>query len=377
MATKIDNPFVITGYESPEYFCDRKEELSTLSDSLENGRNVTLASARRMGKTGLILHLFYLLKKKQKNVTTIYMDLFSTQNLSEFTKMFASSVLGQLDSDATRLFKKITSTIKGLRPSLTINELTGMPKVGVDVVSGQEERTIAEVFNYLKKSEKKCYIAFDEFQQVALYPEKNVEALLRSYIQNIHNVHFIFSGSRVHLLNEMFLSAKRPFYQSTSSLAIGVIDEEEYWKFADNFFKKQGRSISREIFHSVYEQYEGHTWYIQKIMNQIYGKSDRVIDEALVKEAINDIIKENEYYYQSLLDRFRNGQVKLLKAVAIEGKVSEITAGSFISKYELKAASSVKSALQRLLDDEILYKSENGYIVYDRFFGKWIASTFR
>ena len=305
------------------------------------------------------------------------MDLFSTQNLSEFTKMFASSVLGQLDSDATRLFKKITSTIKGLRPSLTIDELTGMPKVGVDVVSGQEERTIAEVFNYLKKSNKKCYIAFDEFQQVALYPEKNVEALLRSYIQNIHNVHFIFSGSRVHLLNEMFLSAKRPFYQSTSSLAIGVIDEEEYWKFADNFFKKQGRSFSREIFHSVYEQYEGHTWYIQKIMNQLYGKSGRVIDEVLVKEAINDIIKENEYYYQSLLNRFRNGQVKLLKAVALEGKVSEITAGSFISKYELKAASSVKSALQRLLDDESLYKSENGYIVYDRFFGKWIASTFR
>lgn len=377
MANTIDNPFVITGYESPEYFCDRKNELSRLTEALENGRNVILTSARRMGKTGLILHLFHQLKKKQKNVTTIYMDLFSTQNLNEFTKMFASSVLGQLDSDVTRIFKKFSSAIKGLRPILSIDELTGMPKVGVDIVSGQEGSTIAEVFKYLKQSERKCYIAFDEFQQVALYPEKNVEALLRSYIQNIHNVRFIFSGSRVHLLNEMFLSAKRPFYQSASSLAIGVIDEDEYWKFADSFFRKQGRNISREIFHSVYEQYEGHTWYIQKILNQIYGKGDRVIDETLVKEAIIDIIRENEYYYQSLLGRYKNGQVKLLKAVALEGIVTEITAGAFISRYELKAASSVKSALQRLLDDEILYKTDHGYIVYDRFFGQWIASIYR
>ena len=116
---------------------------------------------------------------------------------------------------------------------------------------------------------------------------------------------------------------------------------------------------------------------IQKILNQIYGKGDRVIDETLVKEAIIDIIRENEYYYQSLLGRYKNGQVKLLKAVALEGIVTEITAGAFISRYELKAASSVKSALQRLLDDEILYKTDRGYIVYDRFFGQWIASIYR
>jgi hypothetical protein len=65
----------------------------------------------------------------------------------------------------------------------------------------------------------------DEFQQVAEYQEEGAEALLRSYIQFLPNTGFIFSGSRQHLMAEMFLSAKRPFYQSTQIMSISAIDK--------------------------------------------------------------------------------------------------------------------------------------------------------
>ena len=51
---KPNNPFLIAGYHSPEFFCDREQETSTILDALHNGRNVTLIAPRRMGKTGLI-----------------------------------------------------------------------------------------------------------------------------------------------------------------------------------------------------------------------------------------------------------------------------------------------------------------------------------
>ena len=51
---KLVNPFIYQGYESPEYFCDREAESATLLSHLKNGRNVTLISPRRIGKTGLI-----------------------------------------------------------------------------------------------------------------------------------------------------------------------------------------------------------------------------------------------------------------------------------------------------------------------------------
>ncbi len=372
MAKNSFNPFLLTGYESPEFFCDRKEETQELLESLRNGRNVTLTSPRRMGKTGLILHTFRILKEKNPGVATIYMDLFPTESLQDFIRMFASEVLGSIDSNPMKVLKQAASVIRGIRPNITIDGITGKTKIGIDIVQGQEEHTLAQIFDYLKQTSKECCIAFDEFQQIARYPEKNVEAVLRTYIQNIHNVHFIFSGSQSHLLTEMFLSPKRPFYQSTSNKNIGPIDRGNYYTFAASFFSKQGRLLPPEVFDTIYKQYDGHTWYIQKIMNQLYGNPDGVIDEKAVNEAVLQILQENAFYYQMLMRSYTKGQVRLMKAVACEGVVKELTAGRFIAKYDLTAASSVKSASRHLLENEILYRSKEGYLVYDRFFGLWL-----
>lgn len=376
MNAEIYNPFLVSGYESPEYFCDRKKETEDLLETLHNGRNITLSSPRRLGKTGLIKHIYHLLSKEDPKAAVIYIDLFSTESLYDFTQAFASAVLGQLDSNPVKALNKIVNLFKSFRPNLTVDQVTGQPKIGLDIASGTETSTLEQVFKYLKQSGKTCYIAFDEFQQIIYYPEKNVEALLRSYIQDLHNVHFIFSGSRAHLLGEMFLSPKRPFYQSTSEKTIGAIDEQVYFAFADGFFTAQGRSLPIEVFHYVYSLYEGYTWYIQMILNRLYSKVGRSIDIDLAHECLREILQENEFYYQHLLQVYPKGQVKLIKAIAKEKKVKEPLAGSFISKYGLTATSSVKSALSRMLDEEIIYRAPDGYIVYDRFFGQWLDARF-
>lgn len=376
MKPQLANPFLITGYESPSYFCDRETETDDLMETLRNGRNITLTSPRRLGKTGLIKHVYYLLKQQDPKATVIYIDLFPTESLYDFTQVFASAVLGQLDTNPVRILKKIASYFKGLHPNLTLDPVTGQPKIGLDIAAGTETSTLDQVFNYLNRTDKTCYIAFDEFQQIVFYPEKNIEAILRTYIQDLHNVHFIFSGSQAHMLGEMFLSPKRPFYQSTSEKTIGTIDEKAYFEFAAAFFAKQGRTLQEDVFHYVYQMYEGYTWYIQMVMNHLYAKSASKIDTDTVHECIRDILKENEFYYQHLLQVYPKGQVKLVKAIAKEKKVKEITSGAFIAKYGLTATSSVKSALTRMLEEEIVYRAEDGYMVYDRFFGQWLASSF-
>lgn len=376
MEHPINNPFLISGYESPAYFCDREKETEMLLETLRNGRNITLTSPRRLGKTGLIKHVFHLLRQQDPKTVAIYIDLYPTESLNDFTQAFSSAVLGQLDSSPVKVLKRIASLFKGLRPNLTVDQVTGQPKVGLDIAAGTEAGTLEQVFSYLKQTGKTCYIAFDEFQQIARYPEQNVEALLRSYIQDLHNVHFIFSGSQAHMLGEMFLSPKRPFYQSTSEITIGTIDEEAYFDFAAAFFKDQGRGLPKDVFHQVYDLYEGYTWYIQMVLNRLYAKADRPLVEELVQESIRDILRENEFYYQHLLQVYPKGQVKLVKAIAKEKKVKEIMAGAFISKYGLTATSSVKSALSRMLEEEIIYRSPDGYLVYDRFFGQWLNATF-
>ena len=82
---KPNNPFVISGYRGPEYFCDRVRETGKLVSALVNERNVTLMAPRRYGKTGLVKNVFHSLPEEY---ATIYVDIYSTENLHEFTQAF-------------------------------------------------------------------------------------------------------------------------------------------------------------------------------------------------------------------------------------------------------------------------------------------------
>lgn len=370
---KPNNPFLITGYHSPEFFCDRKAETATILDALHNGRNVTLIAPRRMGKTGLIHHAFYQLKEQKSDAVTLYMDIYSTQTLGDFVRLFANTVLGQLDSMSQKAINRISQFIRSCRPVFTFDEMTGTPKVTVDVSSAEEESTLKEIFDYLGSSEKRCYIAIDEFQQIAEYPEKGVEALLRSYIQFLPNANFIFAGSKQHVMQEMFASSKRPFYQSTQLLTIGTINRDEYAGFAMEHFTNHNLELPREVFDEIYDKFDGHTWYIQNLLNRLYGYN-RNVEIGLVSYAVEQIVTEQSYSYADLLKAYSAGHVRLLKAIAQEGCVKEVLAGDFISKHRLKAASSVRSALKKLIENELVYQTADGYIIYDRFMGEWLRN---
>ncbi|CDN31913.1 hypothetical protein BN938_1833 [Mucinivorans hirudinis] len=369
---KPNNPFLITGYYSPEYFCDRTQETETMINALHNGRNITLIAPRRMGKTGLIKNVFYKLQEQQPDIVTLYMDIYSTQNLGDFIRLFASTVLGKLDSAPQKALSRVGQFLKSCRPAFTFDELTGAPKVTIDIATSSEETTLKEIFEYLQSSEKRCYIAIDEFQQIAEYPEKGVEALLRSYIQFIPSINFVFAGSKQHVMQEMFLSAKRPFYQSTQTLSIDRIDKAEYYHFAAEFFEQQGRGLNEPTFDYLYDEFNGHTWYIQVLLNRLYGYS-QPIDIQLVRYAVEEVVAESTYTYENLLAAYTSTSIKLLKAVAKARCVKEINSGEFIGEYKLKAASSVNSALKKLINNELIYKSADGYIVYDRFMAMWLS----
>lgn len=368
---KPNNPFLVTGYLSPEYFCDRRQETETMIRALYNGRNVTLIAPRRMGKTGLVKNVFYKLREQEPDTVTFYMDIYSTQSLGDFIRLFAGTVLGKLDSVPQKALARVGKFIKSCRPVFTFDELTGQPKVTIDIVPSSEEATLREIFDYLRSSEKRCYIAIDEFQQIAEYPEKGAEALLRSYIQFVPNINFIFAGSKQHIMQQMFHSAKRPFYQSTQTQVIDRIAREEYYRFAADFFTRQGRKLAEETFGYLYDAFDGHTWYIQVLLNRLYGYTGNP-DIGMADYAIGEVVAESTYTYENLLAAYPASNIRLLKAIAKAGCVREINSGDFITEYKLRAASSVNSALKRLIDREMVYKTVDGYIVYDRFMAIWL-----
>lgn len=368
----LTNPFIYQGYESPKYFCDREVETKTLLSHLKNGRNVTLISPRRIGKTGLIKNTFYHLKEQEKDATCLYIDIFATKNLHDFVELLGVMVINEIVRKNASFIEKTIFFFSALRPVLSMDPLTGEPSVSITVEPSKEDITIQSIFNYLNDSEQEVYIAIDEFQQIAEYPEKGTEALLRSYIQFAQHVHFIFSGSKFHLMAEIFGSPKHPFYQSTEMMGLKPLDSDVYYDFCLQFFKEKGGNIEKDIFEYLYNMFEGHTWYIQCIMNRLYEANTNVESIEQVNAAILSILAGREPQFESLSQFFTSNQFSLLKAIAKEGIVAQPTAGRFIKSHNLSGASSTKAALKVLEDKELVYRKPEGYIIYDRFMDLWL-----
>lgn len=369
----ISNPFLISGYHSPSYFCDREEESSKIISALTNDRNLTLISPRRMGKTGLIHHCFHLIQAENSDIYCFYLDIFSTQNLHDFVDLFAKTVIGKLDNYSESTIKKLFSFLKSFRPSLTFDPISGTPTINFDIIPLQEENSLKEIFSYLEETGKRCYIAIDEFQQIIEYPEKGVEALLRSYIQFIPNVKFIFSGSKKHLMDEMFSSINRPFYQSTQKIGLKEIPLESYYIFAAQFFSAVKKNLPYEVFEYIYSKMFGHTWYIQYVLNQLYSMQQLEYTISDIELLIDSILEEENATYKTYCEMITKGQLKLLTAIAKEKRIKSPYETRFMRLHKLSAISSVKLALHSLIEKTLILKDEEEYyFVYDRFFSLWL-----
>lgn len=368
---ELENPFVYKGYDGPAYFCDREKETENLISALKNGRNITLLSPRKIGKTGLIKHAFNRISSTEKDTVCIYVDIFSTQNLHDFVQVLGAAIVDEALRREKSLMSKVLDAFKAWRPVVTVDVLTGMPSLSLNIDSTSDEYTLKSIFDYLKSSKKKVYVAIDEFQQVAYYPEKGTEALLRSHVQ-FSNAGFIFSGSRQHLMAEMFNSPQRPFYQSTEFMNLQPIPEDAYYEFASRFFEAKKDILSQEVFHDIYQRFDGYTWYIQLMMNRLYEGNKRITELHQATDAIIAVLATLTPQYEMLMTFLTSNQVNLLKAIAKEGKVEQPQSNEFIKRNDLPSPSSVKAALDVLVDKELVYTQPDGYIIYDRLLNLWL-----
>ena len=365
---KLNNPFLTAGYAGPDYFCDRAEETRKLLTAVQNDRNVTLIAPRRYGKTGLISNTFAQLPS---DYTSVYLDIYSIKNLAGFTKALAGAVFGALDNRMERAMSVLATFFKSCRPTAT-PQSDGTVKFSFDITASNAESSLKEVFDYLKARERRVVIAIDEFQQVRTFPEEGVEALLRSYIQFIPWVRFIFAGSRRHLMSEMFVMPQGAFYQSTQIMNLDVIPCDSYLAFAKAFFASEGWTLDEDVFRRLYGRFDGVTWYLQAVLNKVWETRVSLLDDAQVERAVVGLYEERALIYHDLLIAQNEASQELLVAMARKGIVSEPTSAEFLVSNHLGGASTVRAALKDLAGKDMVYKTDSGWIVYDRLFAEYL-----
>jgi len=370
---KPTTPFPTTGYFGPQYFCDREDETKRILSNISGGQSTIITAPRRMGKTALILHLF---NKIPAGTRGIYFDILPTESRSGFLNELATAVI-QTVPERKGAGRRIWDFIKSLRPIVSFDSLTGSPQVTFNLKEHEVNYQIETILSFLESQDEKYVIAIDEFQQIMKYPEKNTDAWLRTQIQKLQNVVFVFAGSQQHILNEMFTIPSRPFYNSASLLKINKIDKEKYRGFIKKQFTHKGRTIDDSTINNILDWADCHTYYVQLVCNRVFLTGVTSIDEKTWKEEAGRLLKEQEPVFFNYRNMLTQPQWSLLKAAALEGELYEPTGMAFALKYSLGNPSTVLRSMDSLTRMEIIYHDYNRegkkfYSINDLLFRRWV-----
>lgn len=373
----MDNPFVTKGYAGAEYFCDRVNETRQLVELTTNGNNLALISPRRVGKTDLLHHCFQQQEIKDKYYT-FHIDIYATTSLKDFVNVFGRAILDELKPKGRLVWEGFLNVLRSLRSQISY-DINNFPtwSLGLGDIE-HPATTLDEIFEYLNNAGKPCLVAIDEFQQITKYSDSpNIEATLRTYIQKCINSTFIFSGSKRHLMGEIFTSPARPFYQSVLIMNLRPISLEKYTEFAQTQFEKYGKHIDAPVVAEIYHRFDAVTSCIQRMLNVLFLKTPLgqqcTID--MVDGTISYILDMFTETYTDLLDKIPEKQREVFLAIAREGKATAITSKAFIKRHHLQTVSVVTAAIRGLLDKDFITQDKNTYMVYDPFFALWLQQN--
>lgn len=376
----MTNPFVVTErYVGPEYFCDRETETAELLSNIVNGRNTVLISLRRMGKSGLVSHL-YNKEEIRRGYECFFLDIYDTTSIDDFVLLFSKEVVSRLQSQGMKFIEKFISIVNSMRVSFGSDPVTGQPSIEVSLQEIKNPvKTLEQIFSFLESSSQPCVVTIDEFQQIADYKEgKKHIATLRTLVQSCVKTRFIFSGSNRRMMSKLFNSPSEPFFMSSSPIMLEPINKEKYVEFVSAHFGEADKPITTESIEYVYERFDGHTWFIQYVFNRLYEMSgkDTPATKELADEAVSYILSLFSPMFKEIFARMSEKQRALLVAISKERKVTTPTGEEFISKYSLRSASAVQGAMRPLIENETIAFNNGLYFITNRFFSLWLSRRY-
>jgi hypothetical protein len=230
-----------------------------------------------------------------------YVDIYATTSLGELVYTLGKEIYEQLKPVSTKWKERFFKVISSLRMGFKLDNLTGTPTFDIGLGDIQTPHTtLDEIFQYIDEADKPCIIAIDEFQQIGEYAEKNVEALLRTKIQRCKKAQFIFAGSKRHMMSNMFNSPSKPFYQSAISMGLAPIPMDTYTDFACQLFRGNRKNIDEEVVKTVWNMFDGYTWFVQMMMNELYASTPTGghCQSDMIKEAKKNVIMSQEGSYK-------------------------------------------------------------------------------
>lgn len=377
MKPPLTNPFQYGVVIDDSAFCNRKEELVFLKKQIHNGYSTWLFSPRRFGKTSLVEKVF----RELNDSICIYIDLYNIKSKDDFCRKYSKVIAKELfnwKDDIKKLTKHLSEAFNKLSPSVSFDEF-GNPSFSLNVhkVEKQDEiETILEVpHRFSLKSSKRICIAFDEFQEI-----KRIDPFLlnwmRSSFQRHINISYIFLGSKQSMMEDIFSSARSPFYEFAAKMKLSVINRDELYRFIKGNFAKHDLPIETHTIDKILEKSECQPHFTQYFASVVFDLVKAGIDQNSNDFPVywmKKIIIPQVDVFHDIYDQLTNSQRATLQTIA---KLDEpgIFSEEVRTKFGLPVSSSLNEALKALQKKGLVNKVKDLYKITNPIFKEWLIS---
>lgn len=373
------NPFPYGRVVTGEDFADREQELEDLIRDLEAGQSILLTSPRRYGKTSLMVEV--LRRMEELGHLTALVDLFGCVTPADVAERLVREVVVRHYSRMESLARFLREGLARLRPELTMHpDGTVGLSLRKDVEAVGEEAVFEEVLDAPQalaiRKKKRLVVVLDEFQEVGDLDGRWLLKLIRSKIQHHDSVSYAFTGSKKHVLEQVFADQDGAFYRSARPYGLGRIPPRAFQEHIIERFGATGLSLPDGMVERILGFTEGHPYFTQQLCHEIWnlGTARRTVSEDDFEGAIGLILESQREFYAHIWDGLSGHQRRMLRALA-KDETDSPYASDFIKRHRLKSSSHAKRSLGALLEKQLVEKESGTYRVADLFLREWVARS--
>lgn len=366
------NPFKYGQVVGAEDFCPRPKLLKEIKDFIASGQNIVIQGERRMGKTSLICEAIRRIRKRQM----LYVDLLEIKTSDALCKRFAKAVISLEHRNG--FLEKTLKRLSQLKPSVSIDPLTGQPVVSVDSAVRLKPESIEGLLDLITSMHKRktLVVVLDEFQDVLnLKDYRETLAVMRGKIQFHKNIPYIFAGSIRNRMEEIFNDPSSAFFKSAIPLTVGPLDRDRFTAFLMDKFATGKRSIDAAALVTIFDIAADVPGDIQQLCEALWEISsyrDRITRHH-IPDALNLIYAREQKGYEATLVQLTGQQVKCLVGLSkMGGRAPQ--SKDFLEAAGIRLPASIQKAIDRLQKLKIIFEYEGEYKFVNPFFGAWLRN---
>jgi len=352
----------------------RENELKLIEQLLLGGQSVVIIAPRRFGKTSLVLELLNRLGKEK--LFTCYTDIFSTPSINELAVRITENVLAnrKFDQAFRKMRHNIAEVLRNVKFRQEIEDFSFILEYQKAESATQWElleKSLSFIDHYTAKHQKKMIAAFDEFGDINKLDGEEIVKMFRAKIQRQEHVSYIFCGSYESVMDQLFVSAKSPFYRLARIIRLGSIEETIFKKYIKKELTARQLSFTDERIDEILDFTRGHPYYTQLYLQEcvliaLLGNLSDIPGHSVI---VNQLLVTEKNYLEKNWEDLAAGKEerKIIMAVA------DNTA-SLYSRLNNQGIN-VARGLKKLKGKGVLHLENKAYRLTDPLFNEWIKQN--